>query len=81
MAPAWPLSVVPPSVKARYLPLFSSLTPELAALWRTYKGRETVREEKRRTCAGILGEVEKIAGAKCAARLSASVLAEAAENG
>ena len=57
------------------------LTPELAVLWRIYKGRETVREEIRGTCAGILGEVEKIAGAERAARLSASVLAEAAENG
>lgn len=57
------------------------LTPELAALWRTYKGKGAVREELRGTCAEILDEVEKIAGAERAARLSAPVLAEAAEHG
>ena len=57
------------------------LTPELAALWRTYKGKGAVREKLRGTCAEILDEVEKIAGAERAARLSVPVLAEAAEHG
>lgn len=56
------------------------LPPDFAAVWNAHTGRETVREELQETCSKIMGEVEKIAGAECAARLSASVLARA-ENG
>lgn len=57
------------------------LPPEQAAVWRAYTGRETVREAQREACVKMIGEVGKIAGAERAARLSAAVLAEAAENG
>ena len=57
------------------------LPPELAAVWQAYMGREPVRDDMKETCAKIMGEVEKIAGAGCAARLSASLTAEAAKNG
>ena len=57
------------------------LPPELASVWRAYTGRETVREAQREACVKMIGEVGKIAGAERAARLSAAVLAEAAENG
>lgn len=57
------------------------LPPELASVWRVYKGGEAAREDTKETCAKIMGEVEKISGAERAARLSASVLAEAAKNG
>ena len=53
------------------------LPKELAAVWRAYTEKETVREDIRETCAKIMGEIEKIAGAEHAARLSASILTEA----
>ncbi len=57
------------------------LPVEMAEVWRAYMGETAVREEVRATCADMIGEVERIAGAERAARLSASVLTEATDNG
>lgn len=60
------------------LSLAEDLLPkELAAVWRAYTEKETVRDDIRETCAKIMGEIEKIAGVEHAARLSASILTEA----
>ena len=53
------------------------LPKELAAVWRAHTEKEPVQENIREICAKIMGEIEKIAGAEHAARLSASILTEA----
>ena len=57
------------------------LPPGMAAVWRVHTGREEMRAELRETCGKLMREAEKIAGAERAARLSALMLAEAAEHG